>query len=465
MLKVAVVRDIWLNEYTLPFTDDSRFEIIADFKYDKWSGIPWKIHSMESTDPILSFASVDQHISSISSIEELELLEQRLEYMTEKEKTVFKAAVEGERPASLRQIINLSYNLDCYDHANSEGQKDHSYVEVYSGDGILPDPAFDKNALFVLRIQTRDKNRMPSMYSLALPISGGHYHMARSVLMEDLDQCSYTGCGGPFQELYGYLPVGARLSEINRLAVFLKHEILNGTKETPDKIMAVLEAECPRTIEDAASVVRHLDDYYVLSESDKTSGMEPASQRGAVRTEHGIVTSRRWKCERLDEEYAVSRFYVSLRGHIWTAHCYYDEPVNQRQLASYIGDIQETIDLYEEFRDGNAGLAEYFKNRLLRRRVESMNPSVEVVDRQLWGRLEIKSHGELTAAELDAVISEWQTQCDQEWGKEFEQVLINRADGEELYVSFNNPNARRPVITEQELKGEPIEEEDISMSL
>ena len=68
MLKVVVKRDIWLKEYALPFTDDSRFEITASFKYDKLLGIQWTIHSMQSSDLLLMFALEGQNISAIYSI-------------------------------------------------------------------------------------------------------------------------------------------------------------------------------------------------------------------------------------------------------------------------------------------------------------------------------------------------------------------------------------------------------------
>ena len=61
-------RDIWLKEYALPFTDDSRFEITVSFKYDKLLGIQWKIYSMQSSDLLLMFALKAQNLSAIYSI-------------------------------------------------------------------------------------------------------------------------------------------------------------------------------------------------------------------------------------------------------------------------------------------------------------------------------------------------------------------------------------------------------------
>lgn len=296
LLEVVIKRNVWLKQFTLPFTDIGCADIVSRFDHDRQFGNQWTIHSVKSLDPLLSFALEGWEINDLSYFDELELLAVRLEYMTEMEQFVFKAAIETEQPVSIQQIINLSYNLDCYNDTNSEGQ------------------------------------------------------MAQSALKEDLELCSYTQCGGLFKEIYGYIPAGIQLSVINRFVALLKDEIFDGTKESSNKIMAVLEAECPRTIEDAIHVVRHLGDYQVLADRD-AYGKKLMGQYGAVLTEHGIVMSRNWKCEKLNEE---------------------------------------------------------------------------IVTNQVRWVLEIKSHGELTTVELDAVKSEWKAQCFEGWGREFEDVRITK---------------------------------------
>ena len=46
---------------------------------------------------------------------ELGFLESRLRHMTRKEQDVFSVALRLEEPGTLKEIINLSYNLDSYD--------------------------------------------------------------------------------------------------------------------------------------------------------------------------------------------------------------------------------------------------------------------------------------------------------------------------------------------------------------
>ena len=80
-----------------------------------------------------------------------------------------------------------------------------------------------------------------------------------------------------------------------------------------------------------------------------------------------------------------------------------------------------------------------------------MNPTVEVWQDELWGVLEVQTYGELSADELQALVSEWEGQCSDGWGEGFEQRPIRTEDGE-LYVSFWNSGRDFSIQTEQELK-------------
>ena len=46
---------------------------------------------------------------------ELDFLDSRLRHMTRKEQDIFSVALKLETPRTLKEIINLSYNLDSYD--------------------------------------------------------------------------------------------------------------------------------------------------------------------------------------------------------------------------------------------------------------------------------------------------------------------------------------------------------------
>lgn len=100
---------------------------------------------------------------------------------------------------------------------------------------------------------------------------------------------------------------------------------------------------------------------------------------------------------------------------------------------------------------GRGGLAVYLHNRLLNRKVFSMEPAVESWDGKLWGVLKVKSHGPLSPQELSGLMEEWQGQESDGWGEGFEQREIKTEEGE-LCVSFWNSDNDFFIKTEQELK-------------
>lgn len=80
-----------------------------------------------------------------------------------------------------------------------------------------------------------------------------------------------------------------------------------------------------------------------------------------------------------------------------------------------------------------------------------MRPTVERYQYNLWGVLEIKSHGELNQEELEVIKREWAGQACDGWGECFSQEGIECESDCDLYVYFGHSKFR--VQTEQELKG------------
>ena len=124
-----------------------------------------------------------------------------------------------------------------------------------------------------------------------------------------------------------------------------------------------------------------------------------------------------------------------------------------RDICDYQEDILSLIEREHLDTEGDRGLAVYLDHVLLRRKVYSMNPTVEIWQGELWGVLEVRTHGKLSAGEMQELISEWSGQCSDGWGEGFEQRPINTGDGE-LYVSFWNAGSDFSIRPEQELKGE-----------
>ena len=133
-------------------------------------------------------------------------------------------------------------------------------------------------------------------------------------------------------------------------------------------------------------------------------------------------------------------------------------------LAAFDEQIAEMVREDIKGMQEKGGLAEYLDNRLLKRKVESMTPTVELWQDQLWGVLEIRVHGKLTESELKALSEEWSGQASDGWGEGFEQKPLQIQEGE-LYVSFWNSGDGFFIKTEEELKAAPRQGMSMQMAL
>lgn len=125
--------------------------------------------------------------------------------------------------------------------------------------------------------------------------------------------------------------------------------------------------------------------------------------------------------------------------------------VSSEELCLYEDKILERIGQERLEEEGERGLAVYLGNRLLKRKVFSMNPTVEMWNGELWGVLEVKSHGALSPQEMSGLMEEWLGQESDGWGEGFEQREIKTEEGD-LCVSFWHSGDDFFIKTEQELK-------------
>lgn len=125
--------------------------------------------------------------------------------------------------------------------------------------------------------------------------------------------------------------------------------------------------------------------------------------------------------------------------------------VSPAELCNHEDKIIEKIQWERLESEGDRGLAVYLHDATIKEKVYSMNPTVETWQGELWGVLEVKSYGQLTEPELEALIDEWRGQESDGWGEKFEQQPIKTEDSE-LYVSFWNSNKDFFIQSEQELK-------------
>lgn len=161
----------------------------------------------------------------------------------------------------------------------------------------------------------------------------------------------------------------------------------------------------------------------------------------------------------MKENLTIIRLFSPLTANLYTADgCggFSDWPdeLSTTELCNYTDAILKQIQKEHLNSEGDRGLATYLHNTALEQKVYSMQPTVEIWQGELWGVLEVKSHGELSPAELDALTEEWCGQESDGWGEGFEQRPIKTDDGE-LFVSFWNPGNSFFITPEQNLKQPP----------
>ena len=459
---------------------------------------------------------------------ELEYLEKRIEGLTATEKDIFTAALNIEKPISVMEIVNLSCNLDklkLFPEVNDttqlgeyllgkDGQsiadsdpteigekyfKSHAgcfsesgYVMrtgeplqvIYNGKE-LPDPAFERNSVFILHLYTSQyAEEHWGTYAISLPASEEKLKLA----MENLQVSNLNEASIQYfvtdNSLENYLPVSYTIDELNTFAKTVQENHLLESEAILDKAKAVLTAERPETIQSAVKIISNLRMYDVLPESVQTPkqyaeyimqkeniyadpqledyidldsfGEDRIEHDGAVQTVYGLVVCENHRIHQLPEYKEQTRLFSPLTATFYHKNEYGEvsndfEEFSQVDLCAYEEDIADQIEMSKLDSEGERGLAVYLENKLMARKINSLNPTVEILNGQLWGVLEVESYGILSEAELEFVKSYWSGQASDGWGEGFEQCPISLQDGE-LYVSFWNSGDDFFISTEEQMK-------------
>lgn len=317
---------------------------------------------------------------------------------------------------------------------------------------------------------------------LDLPASEEKLELAKANLgVSDFSECGYLHA----PDLEDYLPRSWNVEELNDLAATLKQKGIGDFEKAGRKLLAVLEAELPETVEQMQTIAEHLEDYSVLPDEIETPadyarfviregkislderiapfldydafGRNQMHTDGVVQTSQGAVVCNTHALPEFPEELTTLRLYSPLRAGMyvkdeWGNYPCYPEKVHPNELCRYEEAIRRQIGMERLDSEGERGLAVYLGNKRLERKVHSLSPDVEVWEGELWGVLEVKSYGELQGTELDALKDFWSGQASDGWGEGFEQREIATPDGD-LCVSFWNSEDYQ-IMTEQELKGQ-----------
>lgn len=374
----------------------------------------------------------------------------------------------------------------CFTDLGYAARTGEALEPLYDGK-FLPQPGYDKSCVIQAWLYSpyyaagHYRN-----YPVSLPASDDRLALAEEKLgwrKLDEHEVAYISC--PVSELESCLPFSRDIREMNAFAKLLAERDILGDAGTKEKLFAALEAEAPGNMAEAMEIAAGLERYTILPEDIQTADdyadyfLEEAQiyideevqpfldykrlgecqmrKHGVVQTEHGLVRREDIPMAQPTEELEEFKLFSPLKGFLY---CHdedggglWDEPmeIDPGQLCQYGNQIQEMIRQEHLEEEGERGLAVYLGNRLLKRKVFSMNPTVEMWNGELWGVLEVKSHGPLSPQELAGLMEEWQGQESDGWGEGFEQREIKTEEGD-LYVSFWNSGDDFFIRTEQDLK-------------
>lgn len=158
----------------------------------------------------------------------------------------------------------------------------------------------------------------------------------------------------------------------------------------------------------------------------------------------------------MKNELQTLRLFSPLFPHIYMRNEWGDygneqEELSAAEILEYEDMILDRIEKEKLPNEGERGLAVYFYDDALAKKVHSVNPSVEEWNGELWGVTEVQTHGELTPVEYAELIDWLSGQFSDGWGEGFEQREIQVDDGE-LSISFWDASDRFFIKPENEMQ-------------
>ena len=351
----------------------------------------------------------------------------------------------------------------------------------------LPEPGYDRSCVIQAWLSSPYYAAGHyRYYPVSLPAPDDRLALAEEKLGgRKLDEYEVINVCCPVRELESCLPFSRDVREMNAFAGLLAERNILGDAGTREKLFAVLEAEVPENMAEAMEIAAGLERYTILPEDIRTADdyadyfLEEAQiyideevqpfldykrlgecqmrKDGVVQTEHGLVRREDIPMAQPTEELEKFKLFSPLKGILypydedWGGTSDQAEEISAGELCQYEDKILERIRQERLEEEGERGLAVYLGNRLLKRKVFSMKPTVEMWNGELWGVLEVKSHGPLSPQELSGLMEEWLGQESDGWGEGFEQREIKTEEGD-LCVSFWHSGDDFFIKTESDLK-------------
>lgn len=527
-MEVLVKRENWDGGIwmTLPATDEAVKQVYERLKDVHPSVMVPFIRDITETGLITGLAKClrGELIFSEGHLELFNFLAEKIDSWRDGERLLFNAALEMEQPDTIEKVIGVIGHLDEYEwkhditnmyqlgmykikekklHLPIDLQKYFDYElfgelnktsnEIVTDYGLVrrrkskPDPVQNEKPDTVRYGSVIFEVRVPSntnpyeKYSLELPMKESDLKEKGNRLGKDnlAAQIDYD-VTSKISYLDSYLPPQSTIGELNQVAWVIWD--LAGQKEVSQKkLLAILEAEVPRTIGRTCEVIRGYSDYEILPENIRKPedyahyllnlyhveiskelenyvryqdyGLKLLDGADLYPTSYGSVV-RLYTQQEPDRKLREFRLYnsLSLAGYWYDRIFSLPEMLTGEEAISYKEIVEQKI-AKSLSHYGDQGLAESIYNEVLKRRVATMIPAVTEYAGELFGVLTVRTYGELTDREMEGIKAEWQELAENGWGGQLIESPVCLERGE-LYVGFwdrdNNQNLF--IKTEEEFK-------------
>ena len=517
---------IWMD---LPATEETAQEIYEQLKQVHPSVMVPFIGDVADTGLVTGLTKClrGEIVFSEGHLELLNSLAEKINSWKAGERLLFNAALEMEQPDTIEKVMGVIDHLDEYEWKNDItnmyqlglykmremklhlpielkgyfdyelfGRLNQTSDEVVTDYGLVqrkkekpelvqpenPDTVRPGSPIFQIHVRSH-KNRYEK-YSLELPIKSSDLAAEEKRLgMENLTEWTEYEVTSKIRYLDSCLPPQSTIGELNQAAWVIR-KLADQQEVSQKKLLAILEAEAPRTMNEACRVIRDYQYYEILPDYIKTPedyahyflngyhveipnelescvrfrdfGLEMLNRSGPYQTSYGTVINQFHALWEPDGELTEFRLYnsLALAGYWYDRESSLPEMLTGEESISYKEIVEQKI--AKSLSDcGDRGLAEYLYNEVLKRRVASMIPGVAEYGGELWGVLTVKTYGELTDREMEAIKAEWKEMAESGWGGQLIEHPICLERGE-LYVGFwdRDNNEDLFIKTEEEFKQE-----------
>lgn len=266
------------------------------------------------------------------------------------------------------------------------------------------------------------------------------------------------------------LPPKSTIEDLNCIAWQI-WQTAEQEKVKQSKLLALLEATAPRTIDMALGVIRHYSDFETLPPDISTpsayasylllqqatdfpkelhpyvhlsdygtrnlngSTLVSTSYNLVVKVPHNFAPGKDTKSLKLYNSLSLLGYWYDRESSL-PVKIQGDDALSLMPIIREI--IKKSMTNYEE-----QGLAEDLYSNVLKQRIKSMVPDVAEYAGELWGVLDIETYGELTHNEMECLRIEWKNIAEHGWGNQLMEHPTVLKEGE-LFIGFwdseNNDN-------------------------